>query len=151
MQSLPHRYSAAVRATPLGEATMESRGLSAIATAKPAEFDGPGDRWSPETLLVGAVADCFVLTFRGIAARVRLPWTGIRCHVDGTLDRVDRVTRFTRFDVRAEVEVPEGVETKLVHEVLERAEATCLITRSLVAESHLDMEVFVSAPVAVAV
>ena len=24
---------------------------------KPAEFDGPGDRWSPETLLCAALAD----------------------------------------------------------------------------------------------
>ena len=151
MQPLPHRYGVAVRATPLGGATMESRGLSAIATAKPAEFDGPGDRWSPETLLVGAVADCFVLTFRGIAARVGLPWTGIRCHVDGTLDRIDRITRFTRFDLRVEVEVPEGVETARVHEALERAEATCLITRSLIAESYLDAAVYVTAPVAEAV
>jgi hypothetical protein len=40
-----------------------------LQSAAPAEFDGPGNRWSPETLLVGAVPDCFILTLSAEAAR----------------------------------------------------------------------------------
>ena len=47
-----------------GDVALSGDGLPAIATAPPAEFGGPGDRWSPETLLAAAVADCFVLGFR---------------------------------------------------------------------------------------
>ena len=144
MHPFPHQYQVWTDSKPLGDIWMASAGLSTIPTAAPAEFAGPGDRWSPETLLVGAVADCLVLTFRGVAARVGLPWSAIRCHVDGTLDRVDRVTRFTRFDLRVEVDVPEGVDAQRVHEVAERAEATCLITRSLIAESHLHVAVSIT-------
>jgi hypothetical protein len=35
--------------------------------AAPAEFGGPGDQWSPESLLAGAIASCFALTFRFVA------------------------------------------------------------------------------------
>jgi organic hydroperoxide reductase OsmC/OhrA len=54
-----------------------------------------GGQWSPETLLVAAAVDCFVLTFRAIAAASKLPWERLSCNGEGTLDRVDGVTRFT--------------------------------------------------------
>jgi hypothetical protein len=44
--------------------------------------------------MVAAVADCFVLTFRGIAGVSRLPWASVECSVTGTVDRVERVTQF---------------------------------------------------------
>src|SRR6185437_15854167 len=59
MQPFPHRYEVSARASAEGDVTLESYQLPALKSASPAEFGGPGDRWSPETLLVGAVADCF--------------------------------------------------------------------------------------------
>jgi organic hydroperoxide reductase OsmC/OhrA len=32
------------------------------------QLGGPGGQWSPETLLVAAAAECFILTFRAVAA-----------------------------------------------------------------------------------
>jgi len=65
MQPFPHRYSASATAGPEGYVLLNADGLPPLISEPPVEFDGPGDRWSPETLVVGAVADCFVLTFRG--------------------------------------------------------------------------------------
>ena len=50
MQSFPHLYSVSARAGSAGEVDLASPGLPALASAAPAEFGGPGDRWSPETL-----------------------------------------------------------------------------------------------------
>ena len=88
MQDLPHRYSVSALAAPGGDAFLEAKRLPRLASAPPTEFGGPGNRWSPETLLAAAVADCFVLTFRAIANATPLPWVDIRCDVEGTLDRV---------------------------------------------------------------
>ena len=64
MQDLPHHYFASAEGTAEGDILLGAPGAPALRSASPAEFGGPGDRWSPETLLVGAVADCFILTFR---------------------------------------------------------------------------------------
>ena len=108
MHPFPHKYDVAARATPTDDVVVESARLPSIQSAPPIEFGGPGDRWSPETLLVAAVADCFVLTFRAIASFSRLSWVSLTCEVSGTVDRVDRVTQFTGFDVRARLLVPAG-------------------------------------------
>jgi organic hydroperoxide reductase OsmC/OhrA len=144
-QNVPHRYSASAAAGIGGDVTLESRSLPRLASAPPLEFGGPGDRWSPETLLVAAVADCFVLTFRAVARAAQLPWNELRCDVVGTLDRVERVTSFTHFVVRAELEVPDGVDAERARSLLERAERTCLITNSLKAQTTLEAAVLVVA------
>src|SRR5688572_29896664 len=66
MSSYPHHYAASASTLPEGVVSLESPGLPALSTAAPAQFGGPGDHWSPETLCVGAVANCFVLTFRSV-------------------------------------------------------------------------------------
>lgn len=141
MQDLPHHYRVMAHGAAEGEIELASEGLESLATAAPAEFGGPGNRWSPETLLVGAVADCFILTFRAVARASKLPWTRLRCDVTGVLERVERTTRFTRLDVRATLVVPEGQDEAKARRVLEKAERGCLVTNSLLAESHLEAEV----------
>jgi len=141
MQEFPHHYSASARADAEGEVTLESPRLPALVSAGPAEFGGPGDRWSPETMLVAAVADCFILTFRAIARGSKLEWNSLSCQVDGTLDRVERVTQFTGFEVRAVLRVPAGTDEARAKRLLERAEQGCLISNSLKAKSQLALTV----------
>jgi organic hydroperoxide reductase OsmC/OhrA len=141
VQRLPHHYTVTATANAEGEVRLESAHLSALVTAAPAEFGGPGDRWSPETLCVGAVADCFVLTFRAVARAAKLQWSSLRCDVEGTLDRVERVTRFTSFLVRATLEVPSGTDAARARDLLAKTEQTCLITQSLKGASQLEARV----------
>jgi organic hydroperoxide reductase OsmC/OhrA len=141
MQPYPHHYSVAATGGVEGEITLESNRLPALTSAAPAEFGGPGDRWSPETLCVSAVADCFVLTFRAIARASKLPWSSLRCDVEGTLERVERQPQFTAFLVRASLQVPAGTNEEQALRLLERAEQSCLITHSLKGTSHLEAKV----------
>ncbi len=83
-------------------------GYHTLTTAPPEQFGGPGNQWSPETLLVAAVADCFILTFRAIARVSKLKWSRLSCTTEGVLDRVDGVTRFTEILIRASLELPES-------------------------------------------
>jgi len=143
MRAFPHRYVISAAAEPDGEVALQGQRLPRLGSLPPAEFDGPGDRWSPGTLAVAAVADCFVLTFRGIAKAARLPWLSLNCEATGTLDRVEHVTRFTRFDLQASVDVPDGVSDEQVRRVVARAEETCLIANSFNAPCHVDAQVHV--------
>ena len=144
MQDLPHHYTVSGRGQATGNAILETSGAPNLASAPPAQFGGPGDQWSPEALLVGAVADCFIFSFRAIARVSRFDWDDLEVEVTGTLDKIDRVTQFTGFSVKATLEVPDGTDEAKAVKLLEKAEHVCLITNSLKADSHLETEVRVA-------
>lgn len=138
MLPFPHHYSAWAIAGADAIVMLHGDRLPPLQSSLPPEFGGSDEFWSPETLLVAAVADCYALTFRGLAGKARLPWISLACHVTGTLDRVEYVTRFVEFQVHARLQVPEGANDDQAHRLLEKADATCLITRSLAAPTVLD-------------
>jgi organic hydroperoxide reductase OsmC/OhrA len=143
MHPYPHLYTVQASATPEGDVPVTSSGLPALTTAPPAEFDGPGDRWSPETLLCAAVADCFLLSFRGVARANKFAWTSLECTVDGTLNRVEGKTHFTHMVVRATLHAPAGTDEAKAVQLMERAEHVCLISNSLVAERSIEARVVI--------
>jgi peroxiredoxin-like protein len=144
MQDLPHHYVVAADAKTDGNIVLSSSGVADLLSAAPAEFGGPGDQWSPESLLVAAVADCFILSFRAIAKASRLEWDSLTCSAEGTLERIERVTQFTGFKVSATLTVPAGTDESKANRLLEKAEQSCLVTNSLKAESHLEATVQVT-------
>lgn len=144
MQDYPHHYRVSAAAKADSNVQLTSAGVLPIESASPPEFGGPGDCWSPETLLVAAVADCFVLSFRAIARASRFDWTSLSCNVEGMLDKIDRVTRFTSFNVAARLTVPPGTDEAKAVRWLEKAEHVCLITNSLTADRNLTIEVIVA-------
>ena len=141
MHPYPHVYRVSAASAQQGDVTLESAGLPDLATAPPPEFDGPGGRWSPETLLCASVADCFILTFRAIARASKLEWQRLECEVQGTLERVEGKAQFTRYATTAKLSVPAGTDEAKARALLERAEHTCLISNSLRGERTLHAEV----------
>ena len=141
MQGFPHRYPVSARGSKEGVVTLDSPGVLQLSSAPPVEFDGPGDQWSPESLLTAAVADCVVLTFRAIARASKLDWSELELNIDGTLDRVDRVTRFTHFDIQALLKIPSETDADKAKLLLEKAEKSCLVSNSLNAEFSMTVSV----------
>ena len=144
MQNLPHHYTVSATCSSAGNVELTSPGLDVIESAPPAEFGGPGDRWSPESLLTAAVADCFIMSFKAIAQASKFDWVSLSCDAEGILDRMDRITRFTEFQLRAELVCPPGTNEQKAMRLLEKAEGICLITNSLTSETHLITEVRIS-------
>lgn len=141
MQDLPHHYVAVATVTPEAYAELTSPGLDSLESAGPSEFGGPGNLWSPETLLAAAVADCFVLSFKAIARASRFDWLEISCAVDAKLERIEKVTKFTEIIERVTLRLPAGSNEEKARRLLEKAEHACLITNSLTAETRLEIEV----------
>lgn len=144
MHPFPHRYLASAAAKPTGDITLASPGLAEIASAPPREFDGPGDHWSPETLLVAALGDCFVLTFRAVARAAHYEWRALACNVTGTLERPDQNSRFTKFVIEATLRVPAGSDLARAELLLAKAEHGCLISNSLTGDKSLVVRIEVS-------
>lgn len=131
MQPLPHTYVAAADGSTNGTVVATAEGATDLTTAAPREFDGPGDEWSPETLLVASIASCFILTFRAVARAAKLEWAHLECSVAGTLERRDGVTQFTHIVTTARLTVPAEMLVEACEKALHKAEQTCLVANSL--------------------
>jgi organic hydroperoxide reductase OsmC/OhrA len=140
MQPLPHTYPVAAGAEAAGTVALTAQGAPQLLSAPPREFGGPGDQWSPESLLIAAVASCFILTFRAVARASRLEWTRLECTVEGVLERADGAMRFTRLVTKAKLTAPPTASAELCQRVLEKAEHGCLVTNSLSASRELQTE-----------
>lgn len=138
MQNIPHNYKVSAAARPEGDVILSADKVEPIPSSPPIEFGGSGNLWSPESLLVAAVADCFILSFRAVASASKLSWVSLECEVTGTLERIEGATKFTRFVIKAELKVPQDTTDKKAHRILEKAEEVCLITNSLSGETHLN-------------
>jgi organic hydroperoxide reductase OsmC/OhrA len=121
--------------------SLSSAGVPALESSAPVEFGGPGDRWSPEGLLVAAVLDCLSLSFRAIAGASSLAWNELQLGAEATLDRVDKVMRFSEIRVDCQLRVPRGTNVERAERLLQRAEASCPISNSLKTPVHLDVTV----------
>ena len=131
MKPFPHRYASRIVGGPEGYATLSSPGVPNLLTSAPLEFDGPGDAWSPEQLLLAAVEACFLLTFRAVARASRLEIVSLSVEAEGFVERVDGVTRFTEIVLHPRIALPAGVDWTRVQRALEKAERQCLVSASL--------------------
>jgi organic hydroperoxide reductase OsmC/OhrA len=141
MQPYPHHYQVSAWAEGESLVPVSGKGLPDIDTAPPPEFGGPGDKWSPETMLVATVSNCLILTFRSVARASQVEWNSIACHTEGILDRVDKVLRFTEFKLRVDLKIPADGHVERAKRAVEKSEQVCLVTRSLNGATSLDVHV----------
>ena len=143
MKALPHLYKVKVNGSPEHNLNVFAENLPALEVAPPQAFDGPGDQWSPEELLMASVANCLVLSFRAIAKASRLEWLSIECESQGELDTVDRKIQFTKISTKARLVISSAEYKNKAEKLLNKAEQTCIISNSLSVESHLECEIVV--------
>jgi peroxiredoxin-like protein len=143
MKPLPHVYTAQLSSGPDGYSMMSASGLPDLRVAPPRDFDGPGDAWSPEHLLLAAVESCFLFTFQAIARASRLEFTSVRLNGEGTVDRKDGATRFTEIILRPRLGIPAGGDQGKALKLLEKSEKACLVSASLSTSIRLEPEVVV--------
>ncbi len=141
MKPLPHVYQTELFGGPDGYARVTGAGMPELRTAPPIDFDGPGDAWSPEHLLMAAVETCFLFTLRAVARASKLEFISLQLSGEGTVDRKDGVTRFTEIVLRPRLTVPKDGDRDRALRALERSEKSCLVSASLSTPIRLEPEV----------
>jgi len=114
----------------------------------PVEFAGEPGLWTPEHLLVSALATCFVTTLRFIAEKSKLEVVALETSVEGILEKVDGGFRFTRFILRPTLTIAREDDRELGLRLLQKAERACLISRSLNGQVEMVTEILLEEPVA---
>ena len=102
-----------------------------IESATPPEFGGKGGFWSPETLLLGAAAGCFINTFQFFAKRMKFEFDGITCEAEGTVERVDGKSVFTGITVYPTIMIADESPRPTILDAVEKAHRYCLVSNSL--------------------
>jgi peroxiredoxin-like protein len=141
MKPLPHLYDVQISGGATGYVTLRAEGLADLRAEAPRDFDGPGDAWSPEHLMLAAVEACFLLTLRSVAKASKLEFTSLELAGQGTVDRKEGVTRFTEIVLRPRLKVPAGTDMERARRVLEKSEKACLISASLATPIRLEPEI----------
>lgn len=150
MTPLPHRYDVHLTGGPAGYAQLSATGIPHLRMAPPPDYDGPGDAWSPEHLLLASVQACFLFTLRAIARLSKVEFVTLELDAAGTVDRQNGVTRFTEIVLRPKLTVPPGTDRERTLRVLEKGEKACLVSASLSMPICLEPEIH-EAPEAVPV
>ena len=141
MKSLPHHYEVHLSGASSGYAELSTASVPALRTAPPADYDGPGDAWSPEHLLLASVQGCFLFTLRAIARASKVEFIRLELDAMGTVARRDGVTRFTEIVLRPKLSVPAGANRERMLQILEKSEKACLVSASLSTPVRLEAEV----------
>jgi peroxiredoxin-like protein len=141
MKPLPHHYEIHLSGGPEGYAKCSAQGLPDLSCAAPVDFDGPGDAWSPEHLLISSVSTCFLFTLRSVAHLSKFHFKALELSAEGTLDRKQGVTRFTEIILHPKLTVAPGTDRAQAMRIMEKAEKACLISASLSTPVKLQAEV----------
>lgn len=143
MKPLPHHYEVRLTGGPAGYATLSVQGAPDLRSAPPRDFDGPGDAWSPEHLLLASVETCFLFTLRSVAQASKVEFTALELSSEGTVDRKDGAIRFTEIVLRPRLTIPPGQDPARALRIMEKSEKACLVSASLATPIRLEPEITV--------
>jgi organic hydroperoxide reductase OsmC/OhrA len=141
VKPLPHTYHARVRGGPAAHAALSTPGAPDLRAAPPREFDGPGDAWSPEALLLASVEACFLFTLQTVAKAASLTFDSLDLHGEAILDRRDGGLGFTEIRLRPRLVLPPGADRARALRVLEKTKTSCLIGASLSTPIRMEPEI----------
>lgn len=104
-----------------------------------AELGGLPGRWTPEQLLLCALAGCFTTTFHEVARGVKFAYTDLEVEVEGSVRRTRGTgCNFHEILIRPRLIVPSEQQREAGLGLLRRTKALCTIARALTAPQTLE-------------
>lgn len=104
---------------------------NAIHFTAPPAFGGLDGRWTPEDLLLCALASCYTTTFRAVAENSKFEYTDLQVEVDGDIRKADPGYNFSEIVIRANLTISQPEEQARAIKLLHKAETLCLVSRAL--------------------
>jgi peroxiredoxin-like protein len=104
---------------------------SAIHFAAPPQFGGLEGRWTPEDLLLTALASCFTTTFHALADYSKFEYTDLEVEAEGTVSKTDSGYSFSEIALRPTLTIPREDQRGRALSLLRKVEELCLVSRAL--------------------
>ena len=131
VRSKVYTYRTAVKWTEQKKGTITCEVKPDIQVATPPEFKGHEGIWSPEDLYVASANICLMTTFLAVAERAGLTFTSYHCEAEGRLELVEGKFQVTVITLRPQIALQSGSDAAKAKELIEKAEANCLISNSM--------------------
>ncbi len=112
----------------------------------PPEFLGEAGIWTPEHLFAAAIASCFVTTFAAIAEFSKFEFLSLAVELEAIVEKEQGGYSITKVVIQPRLKITETSGLERAHRLLEKAERSCLISRSVKSRIELQPEVLVQAP-----
>jgi organic hydroperoxide reductase OsmC/OhrA len=126
MKPLPHIYRVNLAEETGSYALLSDAGLPELRTAPPADFDEPGDAWSPEHLLLAAVESCFLFTFHAVAQASQLSFKALKLSGEGIVNRLEGAARLSAIVLRATLRIASAKDRDRAMRILEKKRRSLL-------------------------
>ncbi|MGC1450091.1 MAG: OsmC family protein [Candidatus Sulfotelmatobacter sp.] len=104
---------------------------NAIHFAAPKEFGGLEGRWTPEELLLAALAGCFTTTLRAIAGSAEFDFTDFQLEASGTIRKSQFGYGFSEIVICPTLKITCSEERERALDLLKKAERLCLVSRAI--------------------
>jgi organic hydroperoxide reductase OsmC/OhrA len=135
-----YEFPVSVRSLGGGRTLTTPPAKPSLEVAVPPEFGGPDARvWSPEDLLVAAVASCYAVTLASVAERRGLSVRTLGVRGVGHVEKGPEGSAFTVVELRVAIEADE-TSWPAVEEAALLAEERCLVRRALDTPVHVELE-----------
>jgi peroxiredoxin-like protein len=118
---------------------------NAIHFTAPPQFGGVYGRWSPEDLLLCAVAGCYTTTFRALAEYSKFEYTDLEVEAQGVVRKAESGYLFDDIVIRPRLTISSEEEQQRASRLLENAKRLCLVSRALTVAQTLEPRVQVTA------
>jgi peroxiredoxin-like protein len=119
---------------------------NAIHFTAPTEFGGLEGRWTPEELLLAAVAGCYTTTLRAIAGTAQFDFTDLQVEASGVVRKAESGYTFTEIVVRPNLRIGSEEERDQALTLLKKAEKLCLVSRALGTSLKFEPQLEVTKP-----
>ena len=104
---------------------------NAIHFSEAPELGGLEGRWTPEQLLLCALAGCFTTTFEAVARTSQFEYTDLEVEVEGNVRRNKMGCDFTEITIRPRLTVHSEEEFDAGLALLRKTKAVCMISRAV--------------------
>ncbi len=121
---------------------------NAIHFTAPAQFGGVEGRWTPEELLLAAVAGCFTTTLRSIASSSQFDYTDLEVEASAALSKMQSGYNLREIVIRPTLRIPDEAERGLALDLLMKAERLCLVSRAFAIPIRFEPQLEVAAALA---
>jgi organic hydroperoxide reductase OsmC/OhrA len=117
---------------------------NALHFAAPPQFGGLEGRWTPEDLLMTALASCFTTTFHAIAGYSKFEYTDLAVEAMGIVIKTDRGYAFREIVVRPSLTIANEEQRGRAISILHKAKTLCLVSRALAVAQKFEARIELS-------